>query len=202
MCDKRYQRYKQARSDSGSATAGRPRTLSEWFEHGRRCFHQPDGVEALAAFEKVTRLHPGYRHSDGDNPYFYLGKVHEVEGRLFQAIVFYTRALAVDPLDEASLIGRGTCYTVTYRHEAAIYDFECLLRFPTTRRSIPEKHLFFMLAENYRRLNRRGEALFWEERAKAADPGFENHRLLYGALVDAARRKKDIPKHPQVGYLN
>jgi len=160
-----------------------PRTLPEWFEFGRLCFHQPDGLNAVAAMQKVIRLNPGYRHADGDNPYFYLGKVHEVESRLRSAIVFYSRALAVDRLDEDSLIGRGTCFTVTGQHEAAIYDFEWLLRFPKHRRSSADKHLFLMLAENNRHLNRWGEAIFWRELARDAAPGDEDQQLLYDALL-------------------
>jgi len=179
-----------------------PRTLAQWFEYGRQCFHQPDGIEAIAALTKVTRLHPGYRHPDGDNPYFYLGKIHEVEGRLSQAIVYYTRALAVDALDENSLLGRGTCYTVTHQHEAAIYDFKWLLRFPKTRRSVPEKHLFFMLAENYNNLNQWSEALLWGARAKAADPGHERHRMVYNALMKSVSRKITLPNPLQAGFLN
>ena len=69
-----------------------PQTAAEWFEQGRKCFHKPDGVGAVKALEQVIDLDPGYRHPDGDNPYFYLGKIHEVEGRMDDAIVNYTRA--------------------------------------------------------------------------------------------------------------
>lgn len=165
------------------APTRRPRTLSEWFEYGRLCFHQPDGIKAVAALERVTRCHPAYRHPDGDNPYYYLGKIHEVENRLRAAIVLYSRALGVDYLDEDSLIGRGTCYTVTGQHEAAIHDFERLLRFPMRRRSQPDKHIFLMLAENHRRQDRWGEAIFWREMARDAAPGDENQQLLYEALM-------------------
>lgn len=146
----------------------------------------------MTALKKVTALHPGYRHNDGDNPYYYLGKIHEVENRLSHAIVLYTRALAVDPLDEDSLIGRGSCYTVTNQHESAIYDFESLLRFPKNRRSLPNKHLFFMLAENYRRMERWAEAIFWEELAGDAPPGDEHHKTLYEAMVNAANGKQIV----------
>jgi tetratricopeptide (TPR) repeat protein len=200
MCNYRNHPNRQAYyHGTRMSSERRPRTLAEWFEYGRHCFHQPDGVQAVAAMKKVTGLHPGYRHPDGDNPYFYLGKIYEVENRLSRAIIFYTRALALDPLDEDSLIGRGTCYTVTYQHEAAIYDFQWLLRFPKARRSIPEKHLFFMLAENYRRLARWGEAVFWGERAKIADPGHEHHRVLFSAMVEAVNRKTDFSAQLKVG---
>jgi len=141
----------------------------------------------VAALEKVTRLHPGYRHPDGDNPYYYLGKINEIESRLDQAIVFYSRALAVDCLDEDSLIGRGTCYTVTGQHDAAIYDFERLLRFPKHRRSQPDKHIFLMRAENHRRQDRWGEAIFWREMARDAAPGDEDQQLLYEALTASVK---------------
>ena len=89
------------------------RTLTEWFEYGRQAFLKPDGVEAVRAMEHVIDRHPAYRHPDGDNPYFYLGKINEVEGREDAAIGHYTRALAVDAQDEESRIGRASCYTVT-----------------------------------------------------------------------------------------
>ncbi len=36
------------------------------------------------------------------------------------AIVFYSHALTLDPYDEESLIGRGSCYTVKKNHEGAL----------------------------------------------------------------------------------
>jgi tetratricopeptide (TPR) repeat protein len=86
-----------------------PMTIHDWFEEGVRCFHAPDGVAAVKALEKVIAWDPGYRHPDGDNAYFYLGKINEVEGNLEQAVILYSRALAVDANDEESLIGRGSC---------------------------------------------------------------------------------------------
>jgi tetratricopeptide (TPR) repeat protein len=187
MCNQRYHRTKQETVGGGGRQVPRknPRTLAEWFEHGRRCFYAPDGTGAIQAMLKVTRNNPGYRHTDGDNPYYYLGKIHEVEGRLQHAIVFYSRALAVDPLDEDSLIGLGTCHTVTGQHGAAIHDFEYLLRFPKGRRKIPQKHLFFMLSENYRRDDNWVQAIFWGQLAEDADPGNESQRELYESLLAA-----------------
>ncbi len=190
MCQITYKKHRHTQYDGEPAQIGRPRTLSDWFEFGRQCFHKPDGVKAVAALNKVTGLHPGYRHSDGDNPYYYLGKIHEVETKLYHAIVYYTRALAVDPLDEDSLIGRGTCYTVTRQHEQAIHDFESLLGFPKTFRRLPNKHLFFMLAENCRRLERWVDAFFWEKLEYEAAPGDEGYRMLYESMVDTAHGKQ------------
>ena len=51
------------------------KTVAEWFEEGIRCFNKPDGPNAIAAFENVIDKEPAYRHPDGDNPYFYLGKI-------------------------------------------------------------------------------------------------------------------------------
>jgi tetratricopeptide (TPR) repeat protein len=164
-----------------------PRTLAEWFEYGRNCFHEPDGIRAIAALEKVTGIHPGYRHPDGDNPYFYLGKIHEVENHLSVAIIYYTRALAVDARDEESLIGRGTCYTMVRQHRAAIYDFEILLRFPSGRRKTPSKHLYWMIAENYRQLGDWGQVLFWGQLALDADPG-QRQQHLYDAMLESVNR--------------
>ena len=54
------------------------RTIAEWFEKGVRSFKKPDGIAAVRAFNKVIDLDPAYRHTDGDNPYFYLGKIMEL----------------------------------------------------------------------------------------------------------------------------
>jgi tetratricopeptide (TPR) repeat protein len=76
----------------------------------------------------VVEKNPGYRHEDGDNPYFYLGKIAEIEGRIDDAIRFYSSALVVDSYDEESLIGRGSCYTVKKHHQKAVADFKkCLI---------------------------------------------------------------------------
>ncbi len=159
-----------------------PRTLDEWFEYGRRCFHASDGVQAIAALTKVARLNPGYRHPDGDNAYFYLGKIHEVENRLPVAIIFYSRALAVDPKDEESLIGRGACYSISRQHASAIHDFENLLRFPANYRKTPKKRLYWAIAENYRLLGDWGQVIFWGQLALDADPG-ERQQQLYEHML-------------------
>jgi tetratricopeptide (TPR) repeat protein len=155
-----------------------PQTAAEWFEHGRRCFHAPDGVAAVKALERVIDLDPAYRHPNGDNPYFYLGKINEVEGRLEDAIVHYSRALAVDPGDEESLIGRGSCYTVVGKHEQAIADFTKLLQMPAHLRKVPPKHLLYVIAENYRRLEDWGQAVYYGQKALDADPGNQSHQEL------------------------
>lgn len=154
------------------------RTAAEWFEHGRRCLHKPDGVSAVAAMERVIDLDPAYCHSDGDTPYFYLGKIHEMEDRLDQAIVHYTRALAINPLDEEYLIGRGSCLTVTKQHERAVADFMKVLRFPDRQRRVSRDHLLYAIAENYRRMERWEDALHWGRQALNADPDNYRHREL------------------------
>ena len=160
-----------------------PRTAAEWFEQGRECFHRPDGVAAVKAMERVVDLDPAYCHPDGDNPHFYLGKIHEVEGRLETAIMHFTRALAVNPMDEESLIGRGSCYTVTQQHDLAIADFNRLVSFPDRQRKVPLKHLYYVIAENYRRLQQWGEAIYWARKAHAADPGNERHQQLLNEIA-------------------
>lgn len=164
-----------------------PRSAADWFEQGRKCFHIPDGVGAVEALERVIDLDPAYRHPDGDNPYFYLGKIHEVEGKLEAAVMHYTRALAVDPADEESLIGRGSCYTVTREHDLALADFFNLLKMPDRLRKVPRKHLLYAIAENYRRMEDWGQALYWGQKALAADP--DNHR--HQELVKLVSTKVD-----------
>lgn len=163
-------------------------TIAEWFEHGRQSFHKPDGVEAVRAMQKVINLNPGYRHADGDNPYFYLGKINEVEGRLHEAIIFYSRAMAVDPWDEESLIGRASCYTATRQCSLAIADFTKLLQAPDDKRKIPKKHLLYAISENYRRLKDWGQAIYWAQQALDADPGDERQQQLLQKIIDGMNK--------------
>jgi tetratricopeptide (TPR) repeat protein len=155
-----------------------PQTAAEWFDMGRRCFHQPDGMGAIRAMERVIELDPAYKHSDGDNPHFYLGKIHEMENRIETAIMHYCRALAVDPNDEESLIGRGSCYTVTRQHDLAVSDFVKLLKVPDRFRKVPRKHLLYAIAENYRQAENWVEAVFWGKQALEADPDNQRPQQL------------------------
>jgi tetratricopeptide (TPR) repeat protein len=159
-----------------------PKTTSEWFEYGRECFKQPDGVAAIDAFERVIDDDPGYRHPDGDNPYFYLGKIAEIEDRIDDAIIHFTRALAVDQGDEESRIGRGSCYTVRREHARAIEDFEKLLRMPDEQRKVPRKDLLYVIAENYRQMEEWRLAAHWGKLALEADPLNERHRALFESV--------------------
>jgi tetratricopeptide (TPR) repeat protein len=167
-----------------------PKTIQDWFEEGVRCFHKPDGVAAVAALEKVIDMDPGYRHPNGDNPYFYLGKIHEVEGNIERAVVLYSRALAVDANDEESLIGRGSCYTVLKRHIDAIADFSRVLAFPDRHRRVARKNLLYVIAENYRQMEDWGQAIHWGRLALDADPGNYRHQELLKA-VQARVRSED-----------
>lgn len=166
-----------------------PRTTAEWFEYGRQCFHKPDGLAAVKAFERVIDDNPSYCHGDGDNPYFYLGKINEVEGRLEAAIILYSRALAVNRHDEESMIGRASCCTVTGRHEAAIADIERLLQIPEPHRRVPRKLLLYVMAENYRRLADWGQAVHWGRQALDADPGNEEFQKLLAEIQAHAEKK-------------
>lgn len=159
-----------------------PATIQEWFEEGVRCFHKPDGVAAVKALEKVIDMDPGYRHSNGDNAYFYLGKIHEVEGTLEKAVINYSRALAVDANDEESLIGRGSCYTALKRHAEAVADFSRVLAFPDKHRRVARKNLLYVIAENYRQMEDWGQAIHWGQQALAADPGNYRHQELLKAV--------------------
>ena len=166
----------------------KPQTAEEWFEYGRECFHKPDGIEAVKALEQVIDMDPAYRHSDGDNAYFYLGKIHEVEGNLKEAIVQYSRSLAVNSADEESLIGRGSCYTVTGQHDLAIDDFTKVLQMPDRQRKVPRKHLLYVIAENYRQMRDWGQAVYWAQRALNADPGNQRHQELFKEISAKANK--------------
>lgn len=152
--------------------------IAELFEDGRRRFRKPDGLGAVRALEKVIDLDPAYRHPDGDNPYFYLGKIHEVESRYKDAIALYSQALAIDPRDEESLIGRGSCLSVTGQQDRAIADFEKVLAIPAQHRRAPVQHLLYAIAENYRQKEDYAEALHWGQQALAKEPDNFRHQEL------------------------
>ncbi len=152
------------------------------FEQGLRCFHKPDGIGAVKAFRQLIAMDPSYVHTDGDNPLFYMGKIHEIEGDLEQAITMYTRSLALDQWDEESLIGRGSCYTVLNRDLEAIADFKRLLSLGHGLRKVADHMLFYAIAENHRKQAQWRKALTWGKKALADEP--ENQR--YVALVKEA----------------
>lgn len=163
------------------------RSAADWFKEGLECFKKPDGVGAIRAFEAVVDLDPAYRHEDGDNPYFYLGKIAEIEERIDDAIIHYSRALALNPYDEESLIGRGSCYTVKKSHEDAIADFKKVMAIPSKIRHAPLKHLLYAIAENYRRQMDYASALHWGEKALSEDPRNHRHRKLVDAVKKLMR---------------
>ncbi len=166
------------------------RSVTEWFNEGLRCFHKPDGIGAVRAFETVVKMDPFYRHEDGDNPYFYLGKICEIEDRLDDAVRFYSSALTLDPYDEESLIGRGSCYTVKKNHDLAVADFKTVLDFSPERRNAPLKHVLYAIAENYRQQKDFPKALDWGEKALLADPDNHRHQQL------VAEVKKQMGERP------
>lgn len=156
--------------------------IAALFEEGRRCFLKPDGVGAVRALEQVIDLDPAYRHPDGDNPYFYLGKISEVESRYQDAVGFYTRALALDPWDEESLIGRGSCLSVTGQQDGAIADFRKVLAIPVRHRRAPEQDLLYAIAENYRQKKDYAAALHWGQQALDKAPDNYRHQELVKAM--------------------
>jgi tetratricopeptide (TPR) repeat protein len=160
----------------------KPATIAEWFAEGVRCFKAPDGIGAVRAFRRVIAMDPGYRHEDGDNAYFYMGKIHEVEGDLELAVGMYTRALALDAWDEESLIGRGSCLTVQKSHDRAIADFRKALAIPDAHRRAPAGHLLYAVAENFRLKEDFASALIWGQRALDADPNNFRHQELVKAM--------------------
>ncbi|MBW1894916.1 MAG: tetratricopeptide repeat protein [Deltaproteobacteria bacterium] len=146
------------------------KTLAEWFKEGVRCFHKPDGPAAIMSFEKVIDTDPAYRHSDGDNPYFYLGKISEMEERLEDAIGYYSNALSVDPHDEESLIGRGSCLSVRNEYDRAISDFEKVLDLDPNLRKVPIEHVYSAIAGNYEKKGDLINALVYGKKALEKDP--------------------------------
>jgi tetratricopeptide (TPR) repeat protein len=154
----------------------------QWFAEGLRYFHQPDGVRAVAAFERVVALDPGFHAPDGDTAHFYLGKICEVEGRLEDAVAHYTRALTLTSRDEESLIGRGACQTVLRRHHEAVRDFKGVLGIPEGARRIAVGPIYYAIAENYRQLGDWAQALDWGRKALAEDPRNQRHLELVAEM--------------------
>jgi len=167
-----------------------PGSAADWFNEGLKCFNKPDGIGAVRAFEAVVKINSEYRHQDGDNPYFYLGKISEVEGRIGDAIELYSCALSLDPYDEESLIGRGSCYTVKKNHELAVLDFKKVLEIPSESRNAPLKHILYAIAENYRQQKDFPNALEWGEKAVSEDPDNFRHKEL---VADIKKQMGDVP---------
>ena len=157
--------------------------IARWFDEGIRCFQKPDGVAAFKAFQKVIQEDPTYRHTDGDNAYFYLGKIHEVEGRLQDAVMMYSQALAIDPEDEESLIGRGSCLTVKGQYDQAVEDFDKVLSLDPRKRRVPVQHLYYAIAEARRKQGDLHNALIWAHKALATDPQNYRHQQLVSAIT-------------------
>jgi len=165
-------------------------SAADWFNEGLKSFNKPDGIAAVRAFEAVVKIDPAYRHEDGDNPYFYLGKISEIEGRIDDAISFYSSALTLDLYDEESLIGRGSCYTVKRNHEGALADFKKVLDIPSENRNAPLQHVMYAIAENYRQQNDFPNALHWGEKALSKDPNNNRHQ----ELVDEVKKQmRNVP---------
>jgi tetratricopeptide (TPR) repeat protein len=146
------------------------KTLTEWFEEGVRCFHAPDGPGAIIAFEKVIDRDPAYRHSDGDNPYFYLGKISEMEERLDDAIGYYSNALSLDPHDEESLIGRGSCLSVRGECDRSISDFTKVLDLNPSIRKVQVENIYYAIAVNYEKMGNMSNALNYGKKALEKAP--------------------------------
>jgi tetratricopeptide (TPR) repeat protein len=178
----RLSKHTNAEKGGGMGNRQSPAKIEEWFEEGIRCFTKPDGIGAVRAFRQVIEIDPGYRHHDGDNAYFYMGKIHEVEGDLDLAVEMYTRALTLDAWDEESLIGRGSCLTVQKAHERAIADFRKALAIPDAQRRAPAQHLLYAIAENYRQQEDYASALMWGQQALDKDPDNFRHQELVKAM--------------------
>jgi len=166
------------------------RSATDWFNEGLKSFNKPDGIAAVRAFEAVVKIDPIYRHEDGDNPYFYLGKISEIEGRIDEAIVFYSSALTLDLYDEESLIGRGSCYTVKKNHDGALADFKKVLDIPPEGRNAPLQHVLYAIAENYRQQKDFPNALHWGEKALSEDPNNDRHQKL---VAEVKKQMRDVP---------
>jgi len=165
------------------------RSAADWFNEGLRCFNKPDGIGAVRAFETVVEMDPIYCHEDSDNAYFYLGKISEIEGRIDDAVKLYSNALVLNPYDEESLIGRGSCFTVKKNHDAAVADFKKVLDIPPEVMNAPLKNVLYAIAENYRQQKDYSKALHWGEKALLEDPGNYQHQKL----VDEVKNRIEDP---------
>jgi len=107
-----------------------------------------------------------------------------------EAILFYSHALTLDPYDEESLIGRGSCYTVKKSHEGAVADFKKVLDIPPENRNAPLQHVLYAIAENFRQQKDFPNALHWGEKALSEDPDNDRHQEL---VAEVKKQMRDIP---------
>ena len=106
-----------------------------------------------------------------------------------EAILFYSHALTLDPYDEESLIGWGSCYTVKKNHEGAVADFKKVLDIPPENRNAPLQHVLYAIAENFRQQKDFPNALHWGEKALSEDPNNDRHQEL---VADVKKQMRDI----------
>jgi tetratricopeptide (TPR) repeat protein len=98
--------------------------------------------------------------------------------------------LTLDPYDEESLIGRGSCYTVKKNHDLAVADFKKVLEIPLGSRNAPLQHVLYAIAENYRQQKNFPKALHWGEKALSEDPDNSRHQEL---VADVKKQMPTVP---------
>ena len=74
-------------------------------------------------FQNILERNPKYRSADGDNPYFYLGRIHDYYLKdKGTAIKFYTQSLKLFPKDTYAIECRGFCRLKKNKYDLAIKD--------------------------------------------------------------------------------
>lgn len=169
---------------------------------GETYFNEGDAAAALRFFQRVLQVKPKHfeslvyggvlSHEQGDHersemllkqavaahpdeflPVFSLGAIHAARGRLAQAMAFLERAVAIDPLPQASYLLGNCCFEMGRTGAAIRYLKEA------TRQDPSYQEAYFLLGLAYldrRWFHKAEEAL---DAAKRLNP----HRLAYSELV-------------------
>lgn len=74
-------------------------------------------------FQNIIKRDPKYKSADGDNPYFYLGRIHDSNLKdMDTAIKCYNKSLKLFPKDTFTIERRGFCRLKKNKYDLAIKD--------------------------------------------------------------------------------
>jgi tetratricopeptide (TPR) repeat protein len=74
-------------------------------------------------FKKIVERNPKFKGDDGDNAFYYMGRIHEhYLDEIDTAIQYYTRSLELSPDDVDSFENRGICRLRKKQYEMALKD--------------------------------------------------------------------------------
>jgi Flp pilus assembly protein TadD len=176
---------------AGAATPGggapRPQSFDRerWNDYGIGMLLQGDLSAARAAFERVTRIDPGY--ADG---FVNVGRVLVQEGDHEHAVPLLMRALAIDPQKASAHYFLALALKARGRYEDALSHLrEAAIRFPRDKVVRDQIGRLLFLQRKFR------EAIEEFRRAVAVDPedltAHYNLMLCYRALGDEERERRE-----------